>query len=115
RTEVLHTITSIEIQIPPPRRYALFPYTTLFRSSPPLRCAKGRGRFCVICQMEANCQIAAKAASAPSLCRRQGEGWGGVPLQLPLDRKSTRLNSSHVKISYAVFCLKIKKNEKIVQ
>src|SRR5690606_14883217 len=30
---------------------------------------------------------------------------------LPLDRKSTRLNSSHVKISYAVFCLKKKKND----
>src|SRR5690606_40902395 len=35
------------------------------------------------------------------------ELWGG---ELPTDRKSTRLNSSHVKISYAVFCLKKKKN-----
>src|SRR5690606_41833813 len=34
----------------------------------------------------------------------------GLPV-FPLDRKSTRLNSSHVKISYAVFCLKKKKNE----
>src|SRR5690606_34196901 len=33
----------------------------------------------------------------------------GVPFRLILDRKSTRLNSSHVKISYAVFCLKKKK------
>src|SRR5690606_41667663 len=34
---------------------------------------------------------------------------GGAPRLLQLDRKSTRLNSSHVKISYAVFCLKKKK------
>src|SRR5436309_11536109 len=33
-----------------------------------------------------------------------------ISLQQPVDRKSTRLNSSHVKISYAVFCLKKKKN-----
>src|SRR5699024_12080381 len=32
--------------------------------------------------------------------------WGFVPLFIALDRKSTRLNSSHVSISYAVFCLK---------
>src|SRR5690606_41178151 len=37
----------------------------------------------------------------------------GVYLPVPLDRKSTRLNSSHVKISYAVFCLKKKKKDKI--
>src|SRR5207302_5363332 len=36
------------------------------------------------------------------------DGWRGA---LPLDRKSTRLNSSHVKISYAVFCLKKKKKK----
>src|SRR5690606_6346652 len=35
-----------------------------------------------------------------------------VPVHAPIDRKSTRLNSSHVKISYAVFCLKKKKNKK---
>src|SRR2546427_6596646 len=36
----------------------------------------------------------------------------GVPPQFNLDRKSTRLNSSHSQISYAVFCLKKKKNKK---
>src|SRR5690606_36339547 len=35
------------------------------------------------------------------------------PLLVPVDRKSTRLNSSHVKISYAVFCLKKKNNDKV--
>src|SRR5436190_6782269 len=36
--------------------------------------------------------------------------WGGLPEKDALDRKSTRLNSSHTVISYAVFCLKKKKN-----
>src|SRR5215475_15706177 len=39
--------------------------------------------------------------------------WSGLPLSSKVDRKSTRLNSSHVKISYAVFCLK-KKKKKII-
>src|SRR5699024_5396150 len=50
------------------------------------------------------------AAGAPLLC---GVPWGAKDLfsvaELPVDRKSTRLNSSHVSISYAVFCLKKKR------
>src|SRR5690554_7526930 len=65
-----------------PPRSTLFPYTTLFRSWPP-RPAAGR-------------------RSPP------GPGRAGPP---PGDRKSTRLNSSHVRISYAVFCLKKKKKD----
>src|SRR3712207_7651063 len=83
-----------------PPRSTLFPYTTLFRSdADPLQRAhpghRGRG------------------------VRRLGGGAVPVPagrvagLRLPLassaDRKSTRLNSSHANISYAVFCLKKKK------
>src|SRR5436309_8653548 len=71
----------------PPPGSTLFPYTTLFRSRggfPPPR-AFSRARGC----------------SSPSRRRRLPRG--------PRDRKSTRLNSSHVKISYAVFCLKKKK------
>src|SRR2546430_8156326 len=69
-----------------PPRSTLFPYTTLFRSRPrlagPRRLSSGGSR-----------QIP-----------RQGQAAGdGV------DRKSTRLNSSHSQISYAVFCLKKKK------
>src|SRR3712207_8826251 len=41
-------------------------------------------------------------------------GLQGVPQQLYEDRKSTRLNSSHANISYAVFCLKKKKTQEIV-
>src|SRR5215469_18117704 len=74
-----------------PPRSTLFPYTTLFRS---------RG-----------------AASFPR-SRRPGAGSGAsgsawrTPPDSARDRKSTRLNSSHVEISYAVFCLKKKKKKK---
>src|SRR5689334_23955241 len=63
----------------------LFPYTTLFRSG--LRSRRARPRV---------------AARRPSLRRRRRD-------QGHRDRKSTRLNSSHSSISYAVFCLKKKK------
>src|SRR5256885_11542659 len=67
-----------------PPRSTLFPYTTLFRSTVLLA---GAGR---------------PAASRPAMtCSQLGTG----------DRKSTRLNSSHLVISYAVFCLKKKKNK----
>src|SRR5436309_5517084 len=74
--------------IRPPPRSTLFPYTTLFRS----RCrqlGRNAGNGCRTC--------AKNAADTPQR---------GIRNQ---DRKSTRLNSSHVKISYAVFCLKKKK------
>src|SRR5690606_41163892 len=49
--------------------------------------------------------------TGPVLARRdEPEAAGGLVLVEDLDRKSTRLNSSHVKISYAVFCLKKKKS-----
>src|SRR5215813_14372701 len=67
-----------------PPRSTLFPYTTLFRS----RRGPGR-RGHPLPQLEAQLQVVRG--------RR--------------DRKSTRLNSSHVRISYAVFCLKKKKND----
>src|SRR5207249_8343590 len=45
----------------------------------------------------------------------EGRHFGDALLERPLDRKSTRLNSSHVSISYAVFCLKKKKKRKSEQ
>src|SRR5215207_10205912 len=69
-----------------PPRSTLFPYTTLFRSGRPAR----------ICREQQLCDGAAAARA----------GGGGL---LRPDRKSTRLNSSHEWISYAVFCLKKKK------
>src|SRR5437899_9539567 len=84
-----------------PPRSTLFPYTTLFRSLPDrdaagrLR-APGRGGGAV----ERDCV----PLSRPRLARRAQQDPPGR------DRKSTRLNSSHLGISYAVFCLKKKKN-----
>src|SRR3989475_3605843 len=72
-----------------PPRSTLFPYTTLFRSSGGRRVARPR---------VPRREPAYGAARVPRELPRQGE-----------DRKSTRLNSSHSQISYAVFCLKKKK------
>src|SRR5215475_15487008 len=74
-----------------PPRSTLFPYTTLFRSC--------RGRHA----------DPGADAHRERLGRRPGRG---ARARRRRDRKSTRLNSSHVKISYAVFCLKKKKKKK---
>src|SRR2546422_6846722 len=76
-----------------PPRSTLFPYTTLFRSLDRQGIA-----FRVLRRLE--------EVFEPMLVTRIGEVGG------PPDRKSTRLNSSHGYISYAVFCLKKKKNIK---
>src|SRR5437868_11541047 len=73
-----------------PPRSTLFPYTTLFRSG-------------------------FEGARQPEVRRREARAQLqrlSVKLDRLLDRKSTRLNSSHVSISYAVFCLKKKKNKR---
>src|SRR2546429_2777792 len=76
-----------------PPRSTLFPYTTLFRSS-----EFSKSQNC--------CPDSVRQSSGPA-CRLQyrAEQW-------ERDRKSTRLNSSHGYISYAVFCLKKKKKNK---
>src|SRR5437899_9729803 len=76
-----------------PPRSTLFPYTTLFRS---ISAGKSAGTRC-------------KIANRAQADRRAGVESGGVCKR---DRKSTRLNSSHLGISYAVFCLKKKKKQK---
>src|SRR5690349_23051012 len=97
----------------PPPRSTLFPYTTLFRS---LRarlleqhaCDTARRRRVDVFACDQNSEIAAfgqkPLQSVKARVRRGGRGRTGIA-----DRKSTRLNSSHVEISYAVFCLKKKK------
>src|SRR2546422_6070637 len=85
-----------------PPRSTLFPYTTLFRSHgtrAPLKRRHG----------EAELWLERVAEPLAALARRYGAR-DRRPL-LELDRKSTRLNSSHGYISYAVFCLKKKKNK----
>src|SRR3712207_8408589 len=81
-----------------PPRSTLFPYTTLFRSEGVI---KGRGlRDADLTEKMAFFELYG------SLCGEPGVGY----LDELLDRKSTRLNSSHANISYAVFCLKKKNN-----
>src|SRR5690349_24171290 len=89
--------------IPRPPRSTLFPYTTLFRSldqmTRDLADASGRAK--------------GLAQDAQGLMSHVKQGKGTVGALVMEDRKSTRLNSSHVEISYAVFCLKKKNKPKI--
>src|SRR2546421_3783619 len=95
-----------------PPRSTLFPYTTLFRSEVTQNCHKPLHE--VINTLDLNCSITTAkrtlydagihshvAAKKPFVSEKQASA---------RDRKSTRLNSSHDQISYAVFCLKKKKN-----
>src|SRR3712207_8476714 len=84
-----------------PPRSTLFPYTTLFRSG--LHGGRERGE-----------RVEVRANRDRGRCRRRGIASGRLLLhevRRLQDRKSTRLNSSHANISYAVFCLKKKKNK----
>src|SRR3989442_11175685 len=71
-----------------PPRSTLFPYTTLFRSA----------------------RLTESSFPQPGDATRAGPDRISCSFYLGVDRKSTRLNSSHVRISYAVFCLKKKKS-----
>src|SRR5690606_41428749 len=84
----------------------LFPYTTLFRSSNTC-CSKGR-RHVQLKKLQGN-STGSAAISMPTHPKNIPAITQKSSMTMLLDRKSTRLNSSHVKISYAVFCLKKKK------
>src|SRR3712207_7951059 len=84
-----------------PPRSTLFPYTTLFRSAGPLDVGQVGGVH--LEHAELPLYIEDSRLDARHLPQRE------VDHPLDRDRKSTRLNSSHANISYAVFCLK-KKN-----
>src|SRR3712207_8956475 len=84
-----------------PPRSTLFPYTTLFRSAEER--ALGLVDDRVVDEAAAGALEQLLAAAAPHLSAVGQRGAEG-------DRKSTRLNSSHANISYAVFCLKKKKH-----
>src|SRR5690554_7777256 len=101
--------------IPPPPTSTLFPYTTLFRS--PAGWRQGAGQ-----RLENGDGLPPAPADSPSVRKldhlRQAVIWAAIGSiaalvrafrsitvrTIRLDRKSTRLNSSHVRISYAVFC-----------
>src|SRR5256885_6786420 len=90
-----------------PPRSTLFPYTTLFRSPTARLLVRAR---------HPGCHLDGGRGGGPDVgscrCARQRH-WqhqrGRSPPEAGTDRKSTRLNSSHLVISYAVFCLKKKK------
>src|SRR5690606_41401952 len=96
---------------PPPPRATLFPYTTLFRSHH--GCVRGIGKwgFQALFVRDGKHDAAAESDGCVSAGLVPDRRFRGCRAVLAQDRKSTRLNSSHVKISYAVFCLK-KKNKR---
>src|SRR5258708_15696609 len=102
----LHAILSYSfffLMIRRPPRSTLFPYTTLFRSeSTSPECPPRRIQLPVLPMNRLRCR---------PIRRVPARGWESPPI----DRKSTRLNSSHQIISYAVFCLKKKKNKREYQ
>src|SRR3712207_8827654 len=91
-----------------PPRSTLFPYTTLFRSEVS-REAHGRRAPDGAVQRPAFRDVAARSTRRPARSAREGRYGGPRRRETPTDRKSTRLNSSHAHISYAVFCLQKKR------
>src|SRR3712207_7254401 len=85
-----------------PPRSTLFPYTTLFRSTCDL-VPNNFSEVPALMRRTTRCSLVLAAVSSPD---RHGYFSLGTHAE---DRKSTRLNSSHANISYAVFCLKKKK------
>src|SRR3712207_7674758 len=81
-----------------PPRSTLFPYTTLFRSPPEIGPVDGERLALPVGLLLADGSVRVSSWACSRLSYQAG------------DRKSTRLNSSHANISYAVFCLKKKKN-----
>src|SRR2546421_8598230 len=97
-----------------PPRSTLFPYTTLFRSGKVigvLRYLEGRINA-MIAIWGLDGAMAAEAAEKRSVDAGKTKRFSAASAAIA-DRKSTRLNSSHDQISYAVFCLKKKKNKNI--
>src|SRR3712207_8536192 len=94
------------LMIRPPPRSTLFPCTTLFRSR--------RGRIGSLQNGDerlSTCQRVDQTKSKPFACFRPQSSLQSIRNALfenQIDRKSTRLNSSHANISYAVFCFKKK-------
>src|SRR3712207_8630644 len=91
-----------------PPRSTLFPYTTLFRSLAIVRL--GIGRVEVLVGLERARDLLDQAVRGPVVAARIVR----FDRRWAQDRKSTRLNSSHANISYAVFCLKKKKSENTI-
>src|SRR5437868_10947945 len=90
--------------IRPPPRSTLFPYTTLFRSRcdcPTIELSREEAMLCSMPERAVCMKLRSESLSRIEVTECAED--------ISPDRKSTRLNSSHVSISYAVFCLKKKK------
>src|SRR5207248_9260816 len=97
-----HYPSSFSSFIRRPPRSTLFPYTTLFRSR--------LMPYMAISEQLATCPVSFAAFQYQSRSASfSSTRLPSLPTSVPTDRKSTRLNSSHRTISYAVFCLKKKK------
>src|SRR5690606_39478995 len=109
----LYISHSFILLTPRPPISTLFPYTTLFRSLQTRRVYR-KNHFYI--RRALTVKIGQASSSPIHLIAILTDlmALSSVPIVLcePIDRKSTRLNSSHVKISYAVFCLKKKKKYK---
>src|SRR5688572_31964748 len=98
-----------------PPRSTLFPYTTLFRSDSPRGLAFGPEGALYVAEAGRGAEAVQDPSQDPA-CFPHALGATvcyGPTGAVSRDRKSTRLNSSHSQISYAVFCLKKKKKKKI--
>src|SRR2546426_2051902 len=91
-----------------PPRSTLFPYTTLFRSVRPAALATDEAGMVPVLQHAVRWLESSAGVRPDMVVTLQPTS----PFRTGQDRKSTRLNSSHLVISYAVFCLKKKKKKK---
>src|SRR5699024_12846146 len=102
----VHSPSSVAVIRPLAPYSTLFPYTTLFRSP------AGKNilikNFYLLSLKHSSPQPAVLAAASLEAAPLEAASPDDASLEAASDRKSTRLNSSHVSISYAVFCLKEK-------
>src|SRR5688500_19919110 len=96
--------------LPPPPESALFPYTTLFRSAVADGLVAGRAEVDPALPLV----VVGEQRRAIQNAVEHVDLVGELVEHDVADRKSTRLNSSHLVISYAVFCLKKKKKKSII-
>src|SRR3712207_7051741 len=90
-----------------PPRSTLFPYTTLFRSAN--QAGEDNRNVARMALLLAGLPVEVPGVTVNRLCGSGLEAVNSGYREIRSDRKSTRLNSSHANISYAVFCLKKKK------
>src|SRR5207302_6866828 len=109
------SLSLLFLAIRPPPLFTLFPYTTLFRSPPVGIRRRPPGSWSSETTVDGYDALPWTPSFVSLMRNSRGRNRTRRTLGRPVDRfdrsdrKSTRLNSSHVKISYAVFCLKKKK------